>query len=405
MHIEEEQLLIKPVRAGGEPYSTVSIDQYFCGIRFHQTPCVGGIKPSYSSLFTQDSLWLTLNETVYQKSADMSASTDSPGNDAPKEETEVTVVRITDPTIIRDTVDVLDQDVISLSTEGFEVKRVTVPLDGCCLMYQWTNARLRTRTQIQPPFDVCTVLGPNARGSLDGVELSPHAMMMGGPGAQAEIIVDRDYESVALLVPPNKLREHLTLRGQTGDISIPESPEVWHPDEDIARENFQLGVQIANEAEANPAAFNDIYSVRKGAQVEFIDSLMATIESCNEDVHVDTDKKGRSYSQIVRTCEDFTLNLDERRPYVSELCAVAHVSERTLQYAFREIMGMAPLTYLHRLRLHRARDELRKADSNATTVTDVAMKWGFWHFGEFSRAYKNCFDEVPSRTLKQTPGE
>ena len=98
------------------------------------------------------------------------------------------------------------------------------------------------------------------------------------------------------------------------------------------------------------------------------------------------------------------MNLDGRRPYLSELCATANVSERTLQNAFKNIMGMSPLTYLHRLRLHRARDELRKAKSDSTTVTDVAMNWGFWHFGEFSRAYKNCFGEVPSRTLRQNPG-
>jgi transcriptional regulator GlxA family with amidase domain len=99
------------------------------------------------------------------------------------------------------------------------------------------------------------------------------------------------------------------------------------------------------------------------------------------------------------------LNLDGRRPYLSELCDTANVSERTLQYAVHDIMGMSPLTYLHRLRLHRARDELRKANSKSTSVTDVALNWGFWHFGEFSRAYKNCFGEVPSKTLRQTTGE
>jgi transcriptional regulator GlxA family with amidase domain len=86
---------------------------------------------------------------------------------------------------------------------------------------------------------------------------------------------------------------------------------------------------------------------------------------------------------------------------MSELCATANVSERTIQNAFKDIMGMSPLTYLHRLRLHRARDELRKANRNSTTVTDVAMNWGFWHFGEFSRTYKNCFGEVPSSTLSR----
>jgi len=44
---------------------------------------------------------------------------------------------------------------------------------------------------------------------------------------------------------------------------------------------------------------------------------------------------------------------------------------------------------------------LRKAKSGSTTVTDVALNWGFWHFGEFSRAYKNCFGELPSGTLKE----
>jgi transcriptional regulator GlxA family with amidase domain len=89
---------------------------------------------------------------------------------------------------------------------------------------------------------------------------------------------------------------------------------------------------------------------------------------------------------------------------MSELCSIANVSERTLQYAFQDIMGMSPLTYLHRLLLHRARDELRKAEIGATTVTDIAMNWGFWHFGDFSRAYKNCFDEKPSSTLKRASG-
>ena len=313
------------------------------------------------------------------------------------------MVRITDPTAIRDTIEVLDQDVVSLVTENFEVKRVTVPLAGCCLLYQRTNARLRTRTRVHEEFDACTILGPKAHGSLDGAELQPHAMIMAGPGAHGEIIVDRDYESVALLIQPKVLEEHLSVRGRTIDFAIPAGAEVWHPDVAISRENFELGVRIADAAEKSPGVFDDSRWTRYGAQVEFIDSLLATIESCGEDEHVDAYKKEKSYSQIVKTCEDFTLSLDERRPYLSELCAAAHVSERTLQYAFQDIMGMSPLTYLHRLRLHRARDELRKADSSSTTVTDVAMTWGFWHFGEFSRAYKNCFGEVPSHTLRQGP--
>ena len=43
------------------------------------------------------------------------------------------------------------------------------------------------------------------------------------------------------------------------------------------------------------------------------------------------------------------------------------------------------------------------ARPGTTTVAVEALNWGFWHFGEFSRAYKNCFGELPSQTLRRKP--
>ena len=314
-------------------------------------------------------------------------------------------MRITDPTAVGDSIEVLNMDVINLDPGEFEYKEVTVPLEECCLIYQRTNTALRTRTIVHKEFESCWILGPQARGSIDGTELHSYALIAAGPGAQAEVIAEGEYENVGWLVPPHVLDKHLSLRGKKGNFVIPEEHEVWHPAADVARDLFDLGARITETAEKTPAIFNDSHWARYGAQVEFMDSLIATIESCDSDESVDTGKKGRSYSQIVRTCEDYTLNLEGRRPYVSELCAAAHVSERTLQYAFKDIMGMSPLTYLHRLRLHRVRDELRNANVGSATVTDVAMNWGFWHFGEFSRAYKNCFGETPSSTLKRVSSD
>ena len=66
---------------------------------------------------------------------------------------------------------------------------------------------------------------------------------------------------------------------------------------------------------------------------------------------------------------------------------------------------MTPIAYLTRLRLHRVRQELRTATYGSTTVSIAALKWGFWHFGEFSRAYKACFGDLPSDTLKRRPAD
>jgi transcriptional regulator GlxA family with amidase domain len=88
---------------------------------------------------------------------------------------------------------------------------------------------------------------------------------------------------------------------------------------------------------------------------------------------------------------------------VSDLCRAAGASERSLEYAFREVMGLTPVAYLIRLRLHRVRQGLLAGTHGSTTVTTEALKWDFWHFGEFSRAYKDCFGELPSDTLRRPP--
>jgi AraC family ethanolamine operon transcriptional activator len=84
-----------------------------------------------------------------------------------------------------------------------------------------------------------------------------------------------------------------------------------------------------------------------------------------------------------------------------ELCGVAQVSERTSEYAFLERFGVSPKAYLHRLRLNGVRKDLRNADPTATSVTALAIGWGFWHMGQFAKDYKRLFTELPSETLKK----
>lgn len=68
-------------------------------------------------------------------------------------------------------------------------------------------------------------------------------------------------------------------------------------------------------------------------------------------------------------------------------------------------VSRARLAYLIRVRLHRVRQALLAATPGSTTVSAEALRWGFWHFGEFSRAYRNCFNELPSETLRQRRAE
>ena len=53
-----------------------------------------------------------------------------------------------------------------------------------------------------------------------------------------------------------------------------------------------------------------------------------------------------------------------------------------------------------RERLRAARAALRAAAPGTTTVTDVAMSYGFFELGRFAGRYRHTFGEVPSETLR-----
>lgn len=86
-------------------------------------------------------------------------------------------------------------------------------------------------------------------------------------------------------------------------------------------------------------------------------------------------------------------------PTVVDICAALNVSERTLQYAFREYIGLSPVAYLRICRLNRIRAELAATDPQSTTITQEAMRFGFLHLGRFAGDYKRMFGESPSATL------
>lgn len=82
---------------------------------------------------------------------------------------------------------------------------------------------------------------------------------------------------------------------------------------------------------------------------------------------------------------------------VQRLCVELHVTRRTLQNCFQEVLGMSPVAYLRAVRLNAVRRALRE-EAPSITIADVAARWGFWHMGHFSQEYKALFGETPSQT-------
>ena len=108
----------------------------------------------------------------------------------------------------------------------------------------------------------------------------------------------------------------------------------------------------------------------------------------------------RARDRAMKRCME--LIVDERltRISVPALLQASRVSERTMQYAFRERFGVSPSALCKSLNLARARSELRSGSGVADSVTDIATRYGFQHMGQFARDYRKLFGERPSDTLR-----
>ncbi|MGX7732761.1 AraC family transcriptional regulator [Rhodococcus sp. 2H158] len=92
---------------------------------------------------------------------------------------------------------------------------------------------------------------------------------------------------------------------------------------------------------------------------------------------------------------------DPAQPWTSaDMAELAGVSVRRLQEGFREYLGVCPRDYLLDLRLERIHQELAAGDPAATSVTEVAMRWGMTHTGRFAAAYRRKYGVTPSATLR-----
>jgi AraC-like DNA-binding protein len=86
----------------------------------------------------------------------------------------------------------------------------------------------------------------------------------------------------------------------------------------------------------------------------------------------------------------------------AELCAAAAVSPRTLEYAFREELGLSPAAFIRRLRLHALRRALLASALGESTVTELAHQLGFSQLGRLAGTYRRVFGEPPSATLARS---
>lgn len=158
--------------------------------------------------------------------------------------------------------------------------------------------------------------------------------------------------------------------------------------------------EIAGLAERNSSLFRNS-DVRTGMEYSLLEAQIAVLGR-TPNIPVNGNAGGKkSHTHIIKRSIDL-LKANSYKPiHVTDLCSTLNVRMRTLYYAFQEFYGISPIQFLRLLRFAKARKDLLGSDPKRTTVTDVAAKWHFWHFGRFSVEYKALYGESPSETLNK----
>lgn len=76
------------------------------------------------------------------------------------------------------------------------------------------------------------------------------------------------------------------------------------------------------------------------------------------------------------------------------------VTPSELRRASLAVLGCPLDAFLLARRLGHARRDIIAARADRRLISDIALDWGFAHWGRFSGTYRNFFGETPSQTLR-----
>lgn len=296
-------------------------------------------------------------------------------------------------------------ELVQLTGTEFRSSQTVIELDGIKLLSLFVNQSIVVRSRLPARRYVATLFDTAHGGHFAGERIDARRVFVMPPTFDFDSCInDGAFSSSSIFVPPEQLEPYyLTLFGdalvQTSALSSamidlessywvaswPEFISQFNRDDLGAEQRLKI-----QEALRDRALMLVAYSIRRSMTGE------------NPEIEIAEKPTGLAKSRaLVRVAEDYSKERPEEHLRMVDLCEATQVSERTLQYAFKRCLGISPMNYLKRHRLHQVRYKLKQCRSEETTVTSVACQFGFFHFGDFSQSYKTQFGELPSDTLRQ----
>ncbi len=275
-------------------------------------------------------------------------------------------------------------------------------LDHMQVFVETTSHTLRQTCEVQKDaywFGIPTCQAGSGR--IDTQMISGDALAFRPGGIEFELLTSSGYEIFGVVVKGDVLRRYAAEVEHVGLAEALPDREVVSIGMDRKQRLCASLREFLERSAASGAPLSP--SARDDLQAAVLSSLFdaGALPASSEQIAIPVRARRQS---IVSEARDYVLAHRDRAVGVPELCERLHVSRRTLQYCFQDVLGMAPAHYVRALRLNGARRDLCNASRDSRSVQDVAAAWGFWHLSQFAADYRKLFGMRPSDTLKAAIG-
>jgi AraC-like DNA-binding protein len=238
---------------------------------------------------------------------------------------------------------------------------------------------------------------PHGTGALRhrGIDIDNDTLVFPGAAVEDRQAIEGPNGIGSMSLSPQDLARFGPLLAER-DLVAPSTTRVLRPEPAAFARMRELHAAAVSLAHKDPGRIRHP-EVNRAFEDSFISAMIACLAGA-EPVRIS--RAGERRAALMRRMEDFLSSQRGVPIYVTELCGALAVTERSLERACQDHLGMGPKRYLWLRRLHMARLALIATDRSHATVAQIALAHGFWELGRFAVRYHEFFGEPPSATLR-----
>lgn len=291
-----------------------------------------------------------------------------------------------------------DGRAVQLDSGPLSVELQELDLDGLVLR-QMSSSRRISWEVVGPEhwigFWLSTPETPGLTCRWQGEEVPAHAVCVVEPGREQLIGVDAGWQDIDLYVKQDLLA------------NVGFDPDEINPSPGQKRQMLNLAPVRARQFAARlrglltpPVSARRIDAIQADVLRDgIIDDMIDALERANDRRQPLATLSHSHQYHLVRKAQALADDTALEVLHAQELASLLGTNTRTLQRAFRHVLGTSPYQYLLRKRLSMARSELLGATTRIS-LNELAARYYFASASEFSRHYKNVYGERPSDSLR-----